>query len=217
MDSQVVKNVVGRYFQAAKGPQINAINRAMRKLKPAIAEYLSSKTDVAWQPSNYIAEKNVPPFLISAEHSCYYTGPKNQQWKVTFQFSPAKDGENYEMVVMAMKGQRILDSFREEKVNLETLKPPAVVTNVILKALKDSLGGDYGALAEEVVGNLNEVIGEATQAIARAKVVLQMVNAGKFEEASKSKELRELSYSGRDIEGNVQYVEEKLKTIVKGE
>jgi hypothetical protein len=217
-DVQVIKNVVSRFVVAGKDPRIIAINRLMAKVKPAVAAYLTDKTGIPWTPSSYVDEKSLT-FLSYTEHRCIAAGNRFQ-WFVSFRFAPKGQDPNvqlYEMTVTAEKGQRILDSFRKEDVNLTDIRrPDTIITPAILKALSASFGGDYSKEIDEIKDYLNNLLVEAQDASTHIKALSKIVASGEMVEAFKSSELFELESAGRSIQSGAQYVKSQLKTITEG-
>jgi hypothetical protein len=218
-DTQVIQNVVARFKQAAKDPRITAINRLMTKVKPAIAAYLSEKTEIPWQPSSYVNEKNMT-FLSYTEHRVMAMGDRRQQWFLSFRFDPRGEDQStpvYELIVTATKGDRILDSFRKEGVTLDDIrKVETIATPDMIKALNASFGGDYSKEVDGVKEYIDELLKDAEVATASIKQLAKIVGAGKLVDAVKSKALFEIESAGRSIQSGAQYVKSQLNTITEG-
>jgi hypothetical protein len=215
-DTQVIRNVVGRYVGAAKNPKVSAINRLMTRLKPAIADYLNEQTGIdGWKPSSYVDEKHMT-MLSYTEHRCVAVSDRHVQWSLAFKFYPGS-GDSYEMIVTAMKGQRILDSFRQADISIQDIKNPrAIATPEMIKALNASLEGDYSKETEELTAAVEELEENAGKALANAKEIAALIKAGDLVKAHASKAFQELEWMGRDLQSGAQTVKSQLQTIIDG-
>jgi hypothetical protein len=214
-DTQVIRNVVGRFVESAKNPKVSAINRLMVRLKPAIAAYLSEQTGISWQPSKYVDEKHLT-MLSYTEHHCIATNDRHIQWVYGFKFYPGS-GDDYEMVVTAQKGQRVLDSFRQADISIKEINVRSIVTSSMLKALKASLEGDYSKETEELKATIDELVEQAESAATNAKQLAALVKSGDLAKAHASEAYKELRYMGPALSSIAQNVQAMLKTIIDGQ